>query len=260
MIAMFEAIAGAFRSLFSLRMLWLMIWPVMVAITLWAGVSGGAKVEASETFQPFETRAVSFDLTVPQGQGDPTLFVTANPALYAARREHEAQRPLPPGVTEVPARLPAEWGPGGAITVGEVWALDNTRSLTLPRTARNDCLIANLETPGTVLGDQFNFRVHLYFLSHLKAESGGQLTVTATPVGGGAPTTLSAPVTLAANATKPSTVPGQFTSVPPGSYQVVAELFCSDDSHPANNRREATVTVQAIQTTEGDGNGSSLTD
>lgn len=36
MIAMFEAIAGAFRSLFSLHMLWLMIWPVMVAITLWA--------------------------------------------------------------------------------------------------------------------------------------------------------------------------------------------------------------------------------
>lgn len=36
MIAMLDALAGAFRSLFSLRMLWLMIWPVMVAIVLWA--------------------------------------------------------------------------------------------------------------------------------------------------------------------------------------------------------------------------------
>ncbi len=36
MIAMLEAIAGAFRSLFSLRMLWLMIWPVLAAIVLWA--------------------------------------------------------------------------------------------------------------------------------------------------------------------------------------------------------------------------------
>jgi len=36
MITMLDAIAGAFRSLFSLRMLWLMIWPVMVAVVLWA--------------------------------------------------------------------------------------------------------------------------------------------------------------------------------------------------------------------------------
>ncbi len=36
MIAMLDAIAGAFRSLFSLRMLWLMIWPVLAAIVLWA--------------------------------------------------------------------------------------------------------------------------------------------------------------------------------------------------------------------------------
>jgi len=30
-----DALAGAFRSLFSLRMLWLMIWPVLTAILLW---------------------------------------------------------------------------------------------------------------------------------------------------------------------------------------------------------------------------------
>jgi hypothetical protein len=32
---MIDAIAGAFRSLFSLRMLWLMIWPVLAAMALW---------------------------------------------------------------------------------------------------------------------------------------------------------------------------------------------------------------------------------
>jgi hypothetical protein len=36
MIAMLDALAGAFRSLFSLRMLWLMVWPVLAAILLWA--------------------------------------------------------------------------------------------------------------------------------------------------------------------------------------------------------------------------------
>jgi hypothetical protein len=36
MIALLDAIAGAFRSLFSLRMLWLMIWPVLAALVLWA--------------------------------------------------------------------------------------------------------------------------------------------------------------------------------------------------------------------------------
>jgi CysZ protein len=36
MLAMFNAIAGAFRSLFSLRMLWLMVWPVLAAVVLWA--------------------------------------------------------------------------------------------------------------------------------------------------------------------------------------------------------------------------------
>jgi hypothetical protein len=36
MIAMLGAIAGAFRSLFSLRMLWLMVWPVLAAVVLWA--------------------------------------------------------------------------------------------------------------------------------------------------------------------------------------------------------------------------------
>lgn len=36
MISIFEALAGAFRSLFSLRMLWLMIWPVLAAMALWA--------------------------------------------------------------------------------------------------------------------------------------------------------------------------------------------------------------------------------
>jgi CysZ protein len=35
MLAMLDAIAGAFRSLFSLRMLWLMTWPVLVAVVLW---------------------------------------------------------------------------------------------------------------------------------------------------------------------------------------------------------------------------------
>lgn len=36
MIAMLDALAGAFRSLFSLRMLWLMVWPVLVAVVVWA--------------------------------------------------------------------------------------------------------------------------------------------------------------------------------------------------------------------------------
>lgn len=31
-----DALSGAFRSLFSLRMVWLMIWPVLVSIILWA--------------------------------------------------------------------------------------------------------------------------------------------------------------------------------------------------------------------------------
>lgn len=35
MVAILDAIAGAFRSLFSLRLLWLMIWPVLAALTLW---------------------------------------------------------------------------------------------------------------------------------------------------------------------------------------------------------------------------------
>lgn len=35
MFSFLDAIAGAFRSLFSLRMLWLMIWPVLTAILLW---------------------------------------------------------------------------------------------------------------------------------------------------------------------------------------------------------------------------------
>jgi hypothetical protein len=36
MIAMLDAIAGSVRSLFSLRMLWLMVWPVLAALVLWA--------------------------------------------------------------------------------------------------------------------------------------------------------------------------------------------------------------------------------
>lgn len=36
MIPILEALAGAFRSLFSLRMLWLMIWPVLAAMAMWA--------------------------------------------------------------------------------------------------------------------------------------------------------------------------------------------------------------------------------
>ncbi len=36
MISIFEALSGAFRSLFSLRMLWLMVWPVLSAMAIWA--------------------------------------------------------------------------------------------------------------------------------------------------------------------------------------------------------------------------------
>lgn len=36
MFSFLDALAGALRSLFSLRMLWLMIWPVLTAILLWA--------------------------------------------------------------------------------------------------------------------------------------------------------------------------------------------------------------------------------
>jgi CysZ protein len=36
MPALLDALAGAFRSLFSLRMVWLMIWPVLVSMILWA--------------------------------------------------------------------------------------------------------------------------------------------------------------------------------------------------------------------------------
>ncbi len=36
MAAQLDTLAGAFRSLFSLRMLWLMVWPVLAAIVLWA--------------------------------------------------------------------------------------------------------------------------------------------------------------------------------------------------------------------------------
>ena len=39
MPALLDAFAGAFRSLFSLRMVWLMIWPVLVSILLWAGLA-----------------------------------------------------------------------------------------------------------------------------------------------------------------------------------------------------------------------------
>ena len=39
MVAMLDALSGAFRSLFSLRMLWLMIWPVLAAIVLWAALA-----------------------------------------------------------------------------------------------------------------------------------------------------------------------------------------------------------------------------
>lgn len=35
MIAILESLAGAVRSLFSLRMLWLMVWPVLLSIILW---------------------------------------------------------------------------------------------------------------------------------------------------------------------------------------------------------------------------------
>lgn len=35
MPALLDALAGAFRSLFSLRMLWLMVWPVLAALVLW---------------------------------------------------------------------------------------------------------------------------------------------------------------------------------------------------------------------------------
>lgn len=35
MFSFLDALAGALRSLFSLRMLWLMIWPVLTAILLW---------------------------------------------------------------------------------------------------------------------------------------------------------------------------------------------------------------------------------
>ena len=35
MTALLDALAGAFRSLFSLRMVWLMIWPVLAALMLW---------------------------------------------------------------------------------------------------------------------------------------------------------------------------------------------------------------------------------
>lgn len=34
-----DALSGAFRSLFSLRMAWLMIWPTLVSIVLWLGLS-----------------------------------------------------------------------------------------------------------------------------------------------------------------------------------------------------------------------------
>jgi hypothetical protein len=36
MIALLDALAGGFKSLFSLRMVWLMIWPVLVSVALWA--------------------------------------------------------------------------------------------------------------------------------------------------------------------------------------------------------------------------------
>jgi hypothetical protein len=39
MIAITDALGGALRSLFSVRMLWLMIWPLLLAIVLW-GVLG----------------------------------------------------------------------------------------------------------------------------------------------------------------------------------------------------------------------------
>lgn len=36
MIAILDALAGGFKSLFSLRMIWLMVWPVLASILLWA--------------------------------------------------------------------------------------------------------------------------------------------------------------------------------------------------------------------------------
>ncbi|MEW6133276.1 MAG: EI24 domain-containing protein [Pseudomonadota bacterium] len=36
MSSMLDALIGAFRSLFSLRMLWLMVWPVLAAVVMWA--------------------------------------------------------------------------------------------------------------------------------------------------------------------------------------------------------------------------------
>ena len=36
MIPIIESLTGAFRSLFSIRMLWLMIWPILTAMVLWA--------------------------------------------------------------------------------------------------------------------------------------------------------------------------------------------------------------------------------
>lgn len=219
-------------------------------IAIWAGFHDGSKTAKTEVFAPFETKEVTFELILPSGEADATLSVTANPALYADRRDYEAGRKLPPGLSAVPAPLPAAWGSAGGIPFGEVWALDNSRSMALLRTARNDCALVGFSADSTVLGSTIQFQLKPWFSSALQAETEAELTVTATPAAGGPPSTISGTRVLQANAA-PETVPGAFYDASPGTYRLEAVLTCPDDSNPSNNRRELSVTVVRSKTEQG---------
>gem|GEM_PF-6256849 len=223
--------------------------PLPVAI--WAGFHDGAKSERVESLDPFVTKQVVFELVVPKGKDDAVLSVTVNPALFNIRRDSESQRELPPGVTEAPPALPAAWGSGGAIPIGEVWSLDNSRSAVLARTVRNDCMLSSFNTDKVVTTDTIGFSVSLRFLSHINQETQAELEVTAKSAAG-----LSASIPSSfklRHGTSGEVQEGEFWNVPVGTYHLMAVLSCPDDSNPDNNRREATVIVQDPETRQGGG-------
>lgn len=215
-----------------------------------------APVQRMVTLTPFQPATVTFDLTVPSGKEPLSVAAVVNPAIYAARQAYEAER-RPPWVQEAPPQVP--WAAGGAIPLGEAWAIDNARVLAFTRQPRDDAYAALLDVPAKS-GSTVPIKVMVGYLNDMGlAEADVAVSLVIRRVDGSEEYVLG-PVTRTIRNKERRGEAETLYDLSPGLWEVTLQVDYPPDTSPKNNRLVKTVQVLAVPEFGSQEKGSRLTD
>jgi hypothetical protein len=193
---------------------------------------------------PFQPATFTVELTAPKGDQDLELYAGVNTGLIADRLDYEiSQHMLPPAMVgqAAPESLPKFWEAAAARNpdTGEVWAVDNARTLKL---SKGSDLSLSCKCPTAKLGPNPVFTFTVGYAGPSGTSANAELHIV---VSGGSWAPVEADRIMQIGANK-STAAQFSADLPDGEYHLTATISSPDaeDQNTKNDTVSCTFTVE----------------